>query len=205
MIVVVVVWLDIRLGIPFDRTRRRFAVMLGRQMLIHLILDVEGFFAKMAFEVLPMRRHMDLKIVFVHKALLAKQAAVRFGFSQMADFDVKLPLHLGPEGIKRRVGTNGAFVQFTFVGMLDGEMDLDGDFGIEHLFAKRAAIQVMSVDVHQMLLQLVGFGELLVAALAAVLHRRREEVRASVGVEGIFGRERLVAFAASVRELMLRR
>ena len=70
----------------------------------------------------------------------------------MIDFDVQLPFHLGPEDRRRRRWTSHAFVQFTFVGMLDGEMDLNVDFGIEHFFAQRALVQMMSVNVHQMLL-----------------------------------------------------
>ena len=207
VIVVVIIRFDVGFGVGVvvvvESGRGRLSVVLGGHMLIQLVLDVEGFFAEVAFELLLMGGKVDLEVVFFHETLLTKEAAIGLGFAQVADLDVQLPLHFRAEGVKRRVRAHGAFVQFTFVGVLDGEVDLNGDFGIEHFFAQRAAVQMMSVDVHQMLLQLVRFGEFLVAALAPVFHGRGQEMRAGVGIQRLFRSEGLITFAASVRQLLL--
>ena len=88
--------------------------------------------------------------------------------------------------------------------MFDGEVDLNRDFGIEHFLAQGTPVQMVRVNVHQMLLQFVRLGEELEAALAAVLGRRRQEVRAHVGVEAVLRREGTLAFVAFERELGMR-
>lgn len=42
------------------RGRRRFAAVLSRHVLVHLVFNVKSFFAKMAFELLLVRREMVL-------------------------------------------------------------------------------------------------------------------------------------------------
>ena len=87
----------------------------------------------------------------VGKTFLTKETDEGFGVAQVIDFDVELPLHLGPEDRRGR-RTNDALEQLALVGVLDGEMDLNRHFRVEHFFAQRALVQMMSVNVHQMLL-----------------------------------------------------
>lgn len=60
---------------------------------------------------------------------------------------------------------------------------------------------MMRVDVHQMLLQLVGFGEQLAAAGAAVLRGHREEVSERVRLKLILTRERHRTLVTAVQHL----
>jgi hypothetical protein len=83
----------------------------------------------------------------IRESLLTKEANEGLGVTEMVDFDVQLPLHFGPEhGRWRR--TNDALEQLAFVRVLDGEMDLNRDFGVEHFLAQGTTVQMVSVNVH---------------------------------------------------------
>lgn len=53
---------------------------------------------------------------------------------------------------------------------------LNGHFRVKHLLAESATVEVVSVQVHQMFLEFIRFGEEFHAALAAVLRGSSQEV-----------------------------
>lgn len=62
-------------------------------------------------------------------------------------------------------------------------MHLDVNLGVKYLLAKCTAIQVVSMNVHQMFLQLIWFGEEFHAASAAVLCCKAQVVQRQVGLQ----------------------
>ena len=113
----------------------------------------------------------------------------------MVHLHVEPPLHLGAE---HRV-TARAPVQLALVAVLDGEVYLDVDLRVEHLLAERAAVQVVRVDVHQVLLQVIRLREQLATARAAVLVDGDEVVCRRVALQLVLVSKRRVAFGARVR------
>ena len=74
------------------------------------------------------------------------------------------------------------------------------DLGVEDLFAERAAVQLVSVDVDEVLLEVLGSGEQLETACAAVLGRQAEIVcRRDVRLQIIVAVKRHRTFAACCR------
>lgn len=85
----------------------------------------------------------------------------------------------------RKEGACRAPVQGALVAVFDGKVHLYGHFGIEHFFAQRTPVQVVGVNVEQVFLKLVWFGERFAARLANVLARCDEQVRRQVALEAI--------------------
>ena len=97
----------------------------------------------------------------------------------MAGLDVS-----GEIGFVAEDGSAGrAAVQLALVAVFDGEMDLNGNFRVEHFLAQGAPVQVVGVDVQQMFLQLVGFVERFQTRLASVFRRRGHQVHGHVKFE----------------------
>ena len=85
VIVVVVIKFDVGFGVGVVVVvvggRGCLSVVLSGHMLIQLVLDVEGFFAEVAFELLLMGGEMDLEVVFFHETLLTEETAIGLGFA----------------------------------------------------------------------------------------------------------------------------
>ena len=72
------------------------------------------------------------------------------------------------------------------------------DLRVEDMFAERAAVEMVSVDVHEVFLQLVGLGEQLVTAGTAVLRRSGEKVGERMRLQLVVRVERHRTLLASV-------
>lgn len=89
--------------------------------------------------------------------------------------DMRIEIHLRAiRGHRRR--TPGTSKQLALLTMINSEMNLDSDLGVEDLLAKGATVQVVRVSIEEVPLEFVRFPEGLAAGLASVLGRRREEV-----------------------------
>ena len=87
------------------------------------------------------------------------------------DDDMSVEFHFSAEDgrsvFRRRTASTA--VEFRFATVLDSQMDLDGDFGVESFFAKSATVKMVGVHVQQVFLKLVRRRETLDARRAVVL------------------------------------
>ena len=87
------------------------------------------------------------------------------------DDDMSVEFHFSAEDERSvfRRRTASTAVEFRFATVLDSQMDLDGDFGVESFFAKSATVKMVGVHVQQVFLKLVRRRETLDARRAVVL------------------------------------
>lgn len=69
-----------------------------------------------------------------------------------------------------------AFVQLALIAVLDGEVDLDVDLRVKYFLTQRTAVEVVGVDVHQVLLELVWLPEQLLTTGTPILGCHTEKM-----------------------------
>ena len=176
-------------GAAVGRLGVEHAVLLP-QVLLQQDDGVEGLAAELAVVLLAVRGDVALQLHLGAEGLAAEDALVHFALVlQVVVLHVQLQVRL----VAEVPVAGGAAIHFLLVTVLHGQVELDGDLGVEHLLAEGAAEEDEGVHVQQVFLQVVHRRELLVTALADVVRGGDHEMDGHVLQQGLLIGELLVA------------
>lgn len=145
---------DITLVFPrFDAEVLNYLVRIGLQgqvcrvARLHVFfekeLHVEGLTAQGAGKLLPVGVKVSLEKRFASECLLAQETSIRCRLCQVGHLHVESKLGFRSVGGIATV----TLEHLTFIAVLDGEMDLNPDLGIEHVPAQRATVKMVSMKI----------------------------------------------------------